>query len=236
MKNFKIILISLCATYSAQANQEAKDQICLNKIPEIQESYNFSTVIPGGIEGQIQIDKEAKGLKRFNRVGQTLMIDAERVTILTKKRKLIYPTEGHSDLTFSGVHIAVLTKEIYHNGVRIFDMSISNSGNTVELFETHNTPYYFKNFTLDHLALSEDQKEKDSWLLSHGPDRSIDWSHHTFLYPQAQIKFDEQMKLNLFFETDFNNSEDGERNALMGWIENATSGSRIDTCVYFLFN
>ena len=72
-------------------------------------------------------------------------------------------------------------------------------------------------------------------MLSHGLDESIKWSHHTFFFTSAHLRFDKTMKLNLFFETDFDNSSRGNENPLLGWFRNLASGPRIDTCVYFLF-
>jgi len=212
---------------------DASDK-CLSMVQGIEEQFSNISLVPGGIEGQIQINKEKSGLRRFKRVGWTLLMDAERVPLLSKKRKEIFPIQNRVG-KLSGVHIAVRTFKKYHTGVEVFDSSISSGGEDIDLqlFRGSTEPFYFKNFKLKPVPYVKDSIEGDTWLLSHGEDRSVEWSHHSFLYPQI-INFRDDLILNLFFETDFDNTNAGEGLFIKNWLENSLSGPRIDTCVYFM--
>lgn len=95
-------------------------EVCLEKIEQIESHFNNLKALPLGIDGQIQIDKDARGLDRFRRENQTLLIDAERLPLLSEKRKELYPfeyMEGH----IHGIHIAVKTSRTIHTGVEVFN-------------------------------------------------------------------------------------------------------------------
>ena len=212
------------------------NQVCLDMVPEIENAFNDLKVLPLGISGQIQIDKEEKGLKRFKRVGQTLSVDAERVPLLSEKRKEFYPVES-VDGIIEGIHIAGRTYKSYHNAIEVFNASISygQPEEEIQLFQGQVEPYYFKDFLLTSTPYIRDNLEGMTWFLSHGDNTDNRWSHHSFIF-QPMNAVDEFTRLNLFFETDFDNTNGGQGDFLLNWIENSASGSRIDTCVYFLIH
>lgn len=227
----KFIVILAISKNAFGAN---KNVTCLDMVPSIEENFNNITAVPGGIEGQIQIDKEASGLSRFTRVDQVLLMDAERVPLLSEKRKEIYPTLDLSGRVFEGFHVAVKTHKTYHNGVEIFNTSLSDeAGGVSELFGLGRGFYYFKNYVLSAVPFERDPTEGSLWLLSHGEDRIQKWSQHSFLFPALGV-LKKDTRLNLFFETDFDNTNGGEGSFILNWLENSASGPRVDTCVFFL--
>lgn len=236
MKILSILVLISFKLLTIEAMAKDQNDQCLNMIPEIERGFNGLKVIPGAIPGQIQINKEASGLNRFETVGETLLMDAERFPLLSKKRKEIYPIESLEGFVFEGLHIAGKTNRTMHNGIEIFDMRLSSEENEIlSIFRnpTHPyfLPYYFKNFKLEPTPFVRDSLEGPTWILKHQEDRNQRWSHHSFLY-SSNLQLPEDTILNLYFETDFDNYNDG--NLIMNWIENSTSGVRIDTCVYFL--
>lgn len=231
------LFISLLLPVLAHASQT-----CLNQVEHIESHFNGLKALPLGVDGQIQIDKKASGLERFTRVDQTLLVDAERVPLLSEKRKEFYPfndSRGH----IQGIHISVKTYREIHTGVEIFNAEIADESESstkkTKLLLGPNNPHYFKDFKLERTPYSRDSIEGLNWLLSHGDDRSNRWSHHSFLYGQIGELTDETY-LKLFFETDFDNHVGAYdvfpnfQPFIRNWISNSTSGSRIDTCVYFL--
>ncbi len=229
------------------------NEVCINMVPEIESNFNNLKAVPGGISDQIQIDKEASGLSRFTFENDVLLMDAERVPLLSQKRKSIKPIESLEGLKFHGVHVAGKTNQIYHRGIEIFDMSLTaeidsnqqsndnlSSGNieigdkliVLQLFSNLTNVYYFKNFVMQSVPFERDYLEGPLWILRHPQERDLRWSHHSFLINTGLV-LPESPTLNMFFETDFdNNAEDNI--FILNWLENSTSGPRIDTCVYFL--
>jgi len=230
MKKIIYLLIStVLFVTSAFADQNSKNQICIDSVSEIESNYDLIYAIPGGIDGQVQINFDERGLRRFERVSDTIMIDAERFSAVS--RKTVFPAYGYDHFRFAGIHIMAKTNRDVHDGVDVFSASLSNQNDSVELFETDNFVIYFKDFSSVEIPYTD----RDSWLLVHGNDQSVRWSHHTFLFTGSDLRFDEEMELNIRFETNFDHSEDGERNSVIGFFDNLASGSRIDTCIYFLF-
>lgn len=228
------------------------DQACYDMIPQIEAGFENLQAVPGAIPSQIQIDKSARGLKRFFvNDGSVVLMDAERVPLVSKKRKTILPTQSLEGLYFEGVHLATRTHKPIHRGVEIFDMqllyqnfedsnvneSLESQGaaaeafNLLSMFKDPLQAYYFQNFELQVNPFEVDRLEGPLWILIHQEDRSQLWSQHTFLH-NAGIKLGKDTALSLFFETDFNNG--AESLFMIDWMNNSLSGSRIDTCVYFM--
>lgn len=227
-------LLLMILTLPAYAN----DSVCIDQIPSIESNYNNIKAVPGYVTDQIQIDKEARGLNRFTSKGEVVMVDAERVPWFSKKRKVFYPTEDVTGYKFEGAHLATRTHRKDHRGVEIFDISIKpnlngESEDEFTLFTLDRGPYYFKNYVLKALPYERDSLEGPLYILSHGKDREVRWSQHTFLMPKLTM-LSEVSELKIYFETDFDNTNDGEGYFLLNWLDNSTSGVRIDTCVYFL--
>lgn len=227
-------------SFSVSANE-----LCLNMVSEIESNFNSLKVVPGGISDQIQINKEASGLSRFTFENDVLLMDAERVPLLSQKRKSIKPIQSLEGLKFHGVHIAGKTNQVYHRGIEIFDMSLTVESEEIkdldgqeqnivvlQIFSNFNYPYYFKNFVLQATPFERDFLEGPLWILRHQEDRNVRWSHHSFLINSGLV-LPESPTLNLYFETDFDNSAEDD-GFVLNWVENSTSGPRIDTCVYFL--
>lgn len=222
------------------------NEVCLNMVSEIESNFNNLKVVPGGISDQIQINKEASGLSRFTFENDVLLMDAERVPLLSQKRKSVKPIQSLEGLKFHGVHIAGKTNQVYHRGIEIFDMSLTTELSeeikdidgqeqniqVLQIFSNFNYPYYFKNFVLQATPFERDFLEGPLWILRHQEDRNVRWSHHSFLINSGLV-LPESPTLNLYFETDFDNSAEDD-GFILNWIENSTSGPRIDTCVYFL--
>lgn len=238
MVNMFFIFILITGSYFNVFASQA-DQSCYDQIPEIERHFNNIKAIPGFVTGQIQIDKEARGLNRFVFNGQSVLVDAERMPVFSSKRKVFYPTENVEGKLFQGIHLSTRTNRKDHRGVEIFDLRLrantKNTSNNKEeiLFTLDHSPYYFKNYVLQTLPYERDTLEGPLWILSHGKDRNTPWSQHTFLTPKLQT-LTTTSEIEIFFETDFDNTNGGEGSFILNWIENSTSGVRIDTCVYFL--
>jgi hypothetical protein len=165
MKFFKYLVQVLLSLFCLQS---FASEACLNMIPEIEAEFNNLKAVPGTIDSQIQINKEAQGLNRFEYVNEAvILMDAERFPIFSQKRKTIQPITSLEGLNFQGVHLATRTQRTYHRGVEIFDMQLSynqnisannnmeESNNSVHgptqmlsMFDDPFLPYYFKNFEL----------------------------------------------------------------------------------------
>ena len=241
MKSKSIISLVMLSLLSYQS---LASEVCLSMIPDIEAGFNNLKAVPGAIPSQIQIDKEAQGLDRFEFVDDAVVLmDAERFPIFSKKRKTIEPITSLEGFVFQGVHLATRTHRTYHRGVEIFDMELhyrtnldtdsgaDGSTQVLSMFEDPFLPYYFKNFELQPTPFVRDNIEGPTWILKHQEDRLEKWSQHTFLY-NSGVNLGSETSLSLFFETDFDNSDGGP--FILNWLHNSTSGARIDTCVFFL--
>ncbi len=227
------------------------NQACYDMIPQIENSFNNIKAIPAYLSNQIQIDKAAKGLDRFQSIdGNVVLMDAERVPLT--KNKTLSPVSSLEGLVFQGIHMATRTYRTFHNGIEIFDMELVSSLSEIKakshlnpdihedtlkdevrlsMFKDPFRPFYFKNFELQKTPFVRDNLEGRTWTLTHQEDRSQKWSQHSFLY-NSGLTLSADTYLQLFFETDFDNTAGGI--FLLNWFHNSFSGSRIDTCVYFL--